>query len=96
MDIFCPEGPHLRAAKVPLALSPIPPEARVRRLAALLSVLACLATAAATLPASAGAKPRSGPASPALGIKHVFVIVLENESYSASYETNPNPYLEKC
>ena len=66
----------------------------MRRLAALLSVLACVATAAAAIPAAAGAKPTSGPASPALGIKHVFVIVLENESYSASYETNPNPYLK--
>lgn len=42
-------------------------------------------------PANAAA----GPASPALGIKHVFVIVLENENYAASYETNPNPYLSK-
>ena len=67
----------------------------MRRQAALLSVLACIAAAVASVPAAAGAKPRSGPASPALGIKHVFVIVLENESYSASYETNPNPYLKK-
>ena len=66
----------------------------MRRFAALLSVLACLAAAAAAVPAAAGTRTTSGPASPGLGIRHVFVIVLENESYSASYETNPNPYLK--
>jgi hypothetical protein len=32
---------------------------------------------------------------PTPGIRHIFVIVLENESFSATYETNPNPYLAK-
>ena len=65
----------------------------MRRLAALLSLSAALVAAATVLPASAS--PRSGPASPSLGIRHVFVIVLENEDYAASYESNPNPFLGK-
>ncbi|MBV9487383.1 MAG: hypothetical protein JO246_15155 [Frankiaceae bacterium] len=32
---------------------------------------------------------------PKTGIKHVFLIVLENESYAASYQDNPNPWLGK-
>jgi hypothetical protein len=35
----------------------------------------------------------SGVASPKLGIRHVFVIVLENESYASTYQTNPHHYL---
>jgi phosphatidylinositol-3-phosphatase len=63
-----------------------------RRLAALTAVAGLCAAAA--LPASAGrARTFGAPASPRLGVHHVFVIVLENESYSASYETNPNRYL---
>jgi phosphatidylinositol-3-phosphatase len=65
----------------------------VRRMAAPLSLCAALVAAATVVPASAA--PKSASAGPALGIRHVFVIVLENESYSASYETNPNPYLSK-
>ena len=65
----------------------------MRRLAALLSLPAALVAASSVLPASAS--PRSGPASPALGIRHVFVIVLENEDYAASYESNRNPFLGK-
>ena len=56
-------------------------------------------TAASVLPADATGRDRvpaaasAAVASPALGIKHVFVIVLENEDYSASYEDNKNPWL---
>ena len=67
-----------------------------RKPALLLAALAAATTAVlAGGPAVAGsvAAVRSGPASPALGIKHVFVIVLENENYSSTYETNPNPWL---
>jgi hypothetical protein len=59
-------------------------------------LLGCLSLAVAavtTVPAAATPRVHSGVASPALGIKHVFVIVLENENYSASYQTNKNPYL---
>jgi hypothetical protein len=64
-----------------------------RRLAAL-TAAAGVCVAALALPADAGgAKTFAAPASARLGVHHVFVIVLENESYSASYETNPNPYL---
>jgi hypothetical protein len=35
----------------------------------------------------------SGKASPRLGIRHVFVIVLENESFADAYQHNPNHYL---
>ena len=54
-------------------------------------------TAAVATTASAGTAHRvtSGPASPALGIHHVFLIVLENESYAATYQSNPNTYLGK-
>lgn len=45
-------------------------------------------------PVSAATAPGQ-PAGPATGIGHVFVIVLENESYSAAFETNPNPYLAR-
>jgi hypothetical protein len=38
---------------------------------------------------------RGGPASPKLGIRHVFVIVIENESYASTYVDNPNHYLGK-
>jgi hypothetical protein len=53
--------------------------------AALLLSVASLAPAAAS----------AAPAGPGLGIGHVFVIVLENESYAATYENNANPYLGK-
>ena len=36
-----------------------------------------------------------GPASPALGIRHVFVIVIENEGFAKTFGSNPNPYLGK-
>jgi hypothetical protein len=65
---------------------------------------ALVAAAVAAVPAAAG--PSAGhersthrtfaaPAGPDLGIRHVFVIVLENEDYAATYENNPNPWLGK-
>jgi len=56
-----------------------------------------LVGALAAVPAS-GARhtpTTSGPASPALGIKHVFVIVIENEGFAKTFTDNPNPYLGK-
>jgi hypothetical protein len=53
------------------------------------------ATAAPARQAPARTAVTSGPAGPGLGIRHVFVIVLENEDFAATYETNPNPYLPK-
>ena len=64
----------------------------MRRTAALLSVAA--AVAAMVIPATA-APGRAVAAGPATGIKHVFVITLENEDYAASYQTNKNPWLGK-
>ncbi|MDQ1705112.1 MAG: hypothetical protein QOF18_1478 [Frankiaceae bacterium] len=66
--------------------------------AALAAALAAASIAA--LPALAGTTPTApktvaAPAGPATGIRHVFVIVLENEDYAASYETNKNPWLGK-
>jgi hypothetical protein len=65
-------------------------------------VLAAIAAVAATLAAlpvaASGASARpvtSGSASPALGIKHVFVIVIENEGFAKTFTNNPNPYLGK-
>jgi hypothetical protein len=62
-----------------------------------LAVLLAAVTGASVLPADAvehrAPAASAGPASPALGIKHVFVIVLENENYEASYEDNDNPWL---
>jgi hypothetical protein len=50
-------------------------------------------TGVAASPAGAGTGSRAGAASPKLGIRHVFVIVLENEDYDASYVSNKNPWL---
>ena len=83
-------------AKTSTNHSPVNPahlEAQVRRLAALGAALAAVAAVASVAPASAGAGARSGPASRALGIHHVFVIVLENEDFAQSYQHNPNHYL---
>src|SRR4051794_15697046 len=56
--------------------------------------LALLVTVLSGSPATAAT---SGPASPALGIKHVFVIVLENEDFDATYGgAGGNPYLSKA
>ena len=38
---------------------------------------------------------RAAAAGPDLGIRHVFVIVLENESSASTYLHNPHPYLGK-
>jgi hypothetical protein len=69
----------------------------VRRLLALLLSTAALVAAGAGLSASAPAAPHA--ASKAnlakLGIHHVFVIVLENESSESTYLHNPHPYLGK-
>lgn len=67
----------------------------MRRLLALL--LSTVAVSAACSGMSVGA-PAATPhatadTSPKLGIGHVFVIVLENESSSSTYLHNPNPYL---
>ena len=67
-----------------------------RRLTAALA-LAAAAGAVAVIPASAAKPGPSGaPASAQLGIRHVFVIVLENESFDASYgPSSPATYLAK-
>jgi len=71
----------------------------VRRKTSVLLSLTALAAAVAAAPiAASGARhvpTTSGPASPALGIKHVFVIVIENEGYAKTFAQNPNPYLGK-
>jgi hypothetical protein len=67
----------------------------VTTLAAVMAAVCGGAVAASphpTVPAAA-AGANAGASSPALGIKHVFVIVLENEDFAASYQTNPNPWL---
>jgi hypothetical protein len=62
-----------------------------RTLALLVGALLLTLTAGAS-----GATMKSGPASPALGIKNVFVIVLENEDFEAAYGgASGNPYLSK-
>jgi len=61
----------------------------------LLAALALLLGSGPAAVAAPGRASSSGSATPALGVGHVFVIVLENESYKATYETNPNPYLGK-
>ena len=66
----------------------------MRRTAALVCA-AVAAVAAAVIPATGAPASHAGAAAPTLGIKHVFVIVLENEDYSASYQSNPNPWLGK-
>jgi hypothetical protein len=66
------------------------------RRALLSAVVAVLAVATSMVPAVAGrSASHGGPAGTALGIKHVWVIVLENEDFSATYQNNPNPELGK-
>ena len=69
----------------------------MRRKAALaLAAAAVVAGSVAPVAATAGthsARPAASKTS--FGIRHVFVIVLENEDYSATYVSNPNPYLGK-
>ena len=72
-----------------------------RLITALGLAIACVGCANA----SPGANDSVAPAAPAAAaaphaaaahsIKHVFVIVLENESYANTYQHNPNPYLGK-
>lgn len=58
--------------------------------------VAAIAATLAALPVAASGKPvTSGAASPALGIRHVFVIVIENEGFAKTFTSNPNPYLGK-
>jgi phosphatidylinositol-3-phosphatase len=70
------------------------------RVSLALAAVAAVAVSLAVLPADATGSARpsrtataTGAASPALGIKHVFVIVLENEDYADAYEENKNPWL---
>ncbi len=62
-------------------------------------VAAVVAAGLAAVPVAAGATRHlamtSGPAGPSLGIKHVFVIVIENEGFAKTFTDNPNPYLGK-
>lgn len=70
-----------------------------RTLTLLLSCAAAITAVTAPIALAGGAAHKSaitaGPASPSLGIRHVFLIVLENESYAATYQNNPNTYLGK-
>ena len=67
-----------------------------RRMTAALALAAAVA-AVAVIPASAAKPgPTGAPASASLGIRHVFVIVLENESFDASYGPgSAAPYLAR-
>jgi hypothetical protein len=68
----------------------------VRRLIALLaSAVALTAGAGVGIGASASTRPAAAVSIDHIGIRHVFVIVLENESYDATYVHNPHPYLGK-
>ncbi|HWC34380.1 MAG TPA: alkaline phosphatase family protein [Mycobacteriales bacterium] len=69
----------------------------MRRLIALLASLFALTAAGAGLSAGASGTARAAgeTALHGLGIRHVFVIVLENESSESTYLHNPHPYLGK-
>jgi len=96
MDEQSRQVPLGRVPKITNAQPPIPPEAYVRRLAALCSVLTCLVAVAAAGPATAGsAGTFSSAASPRTGIGHVWVVVLENEGIDKTFLHNANPYLGK-
>jgi hypothetical protein len=60
--------------------------------AAVVPLASTASPASSARPAAAAGSHQAGPG---LGIKHVFVIVFENESYAAAYKHNPNPYLGK-
>jgi phosphatidylinositol-3-phosphatase len=66
----------------------------VRRLVALLAS-ALAVTAACGSVGTSTASVSTHPQDASLGIKHVFVIVLENESSESTYLNNPHPYLGK-
>jgi len=69
----------------------------VHRKISVLAGVAALITAVVAGPVAASSTRHqatsSGPASPSLGIKHVFVIVIENEGFAKTFTDNPNPYL---
>jgi hypothetical protein len=78
----------------------------MRRLLALLPLLATVAACGATTqhaaardsivrPAAATTGVTGAAAGTRVGVRHVFLIVLENESYTNTYVNNPNPYLGK-
>ncbi|HEX3706775.1 MAG TPA: alkaline phosphatase family protein [Mycobacteriales bacterium] len=67
----------------------------MRRLLAFIAPILALTAACAGIGATSSLAPSSGTASPGLGIRHVFVIVLENESSESTYLHNPHPYLGK-
>ena len=69
-----------------------------RKISALAAFTALVGALAAVPVAASGARhapTTAGAASPALGIKHVFVIVIENEGFAKTFTDNPNPYLGK-
>ncbi|HVV76258.1 MAG TPA: alkaline phosphatase family protein [Mycobacteriales bacterium] len=67
----------------------------MRRILALLASVVALTAAGAGISsgASSAAHASSGAAGSRLGIRHIFVIVLENESSESTYLHNPHPYL---
>lgn len=69
----------------------------MRRILALLASVLALTAAGAGISTGAASAPHRAEsvAGPSLGIHHVFVIVLENESSTSTYLHNPNPYLGK-
>jgi hypothetical protein len=67
----------------------------VLRKTSLLALTVIAAGLAVAPTAASGKAVKSGPASPSLGIKHVFVIVIENEGFAKTFTNNPNPYLGK-
>jgi hypothetical protein len=69
--------------------------ATVRRLLCLLAGLVLTASCGAAGSSTALSSVQRDQAGPALGIRHVFVIVLENESSESTYLHNPHPYLGK-
>jgi len=68
----------------------------MRRAAALsLLVAVALASLGAARPSGAQTAPAPAPTLAALGIRHVFVVNIENKTFDAAYVSNPNPYLSK-
>jgi hypothetical protein len=67
----------------------------VRRLLCLLASLVLTAGCGATAGSTALSSAQRDRVGPALGIHHIFVIVLENESSESTYLHNPHPYLGK-
>jgi hypothetical protein len=90
-------SPRLGRGKDTVRLPTTDTIAAVRRLLALLaSTIALTAAAAGVSSGESSATSRADQvAGPSLGIRHVFVIVLENESSESTYLHNPHPYLGK-